>query len=74
MRGLAKSSKITVRIRVDLEGKEIRAERQMEIMLEQEFRNRPFSAVSVKRVDAGQVVQEVSQSDALATNRALVGF
>ena len=59
---------------MDLEGKEIRAERQMEIMLEQEFRNRPFSAFSVKRVDAGQVVQEVSQSDALSTNRALVGF
>lgn len=74
MRRLAKRIEITVRMRMDLKGTEIRAELQMEIILEKGLGDRPFSAVSVKRVDAGQVAQEVFQSDALVTDRALVGF
>ena len=42
MRRLAKRIEITVRMRMDLEGTEIRAELQMEILLEKGFRRSPI--------------------------------
>ena len=42
MRRLAKRIEITVRMRMDLEGTEIRAELQMEIILQKGFRISPI--------------------------------